>query len=173
MTTRTQNFGPPVELLDSAPARGTLTNTTTKTAIRTLTIPHHLLQLGAVINVEFIGSVVDDNSSDTLALSLELKQATPSAIVIATSAALNATTNDAIRGEATAVIKSATTLNSIGHSGQGATAIAAQLPVRVRGGTINLTEDMECTIYGTWSVAHEENIVEIDMIKVTVTPPQE
>lgn len=173
MTTQRFNTGPVSCLLDSAVGRGTLTDTIVKTAIRTLTIPAHLLRVGTVIGIEFTGSVVDDNGNDTLALSLELKQATPSAIVLGTSAALDATTNDAIRGYATAVITGATTLSGVGHSGQGATAIAAQLAVRVRDSTVTPGEDMVVSIFGTWSVAHAENIVEIDQLRVTITPPQE
>lgn len=172
-TTQRFNTGPVAERVDSAVARGTLVNTVAKTAIRQVTIPATDLRVGTVINVSFTGSVIDNNAADTLALSLELKQATPALIVVGTSAALDVADADPIRGEATIVITAPTTLNSIGHSGLGATAIAAQLPVRVLAGACNLAEPMQIALWGTWSAAHADNEVQIDQLRVTITPPQE
>ena len=130
-------------------------NTVTAADAGTLTISAGRLNVGTVIKVMSFGTVIDNNSTDTLTAILNLTHGSTT-VALATGAALDVVDNDVVHAEAEIHILSATTFAAI-----------AKIHTDAAGGTIvrnyvastaiDTTVDLVLTMNVDWSVANADN----------------
>jgi hypothetical protein len=162
------------EIHYSLAAAGTaLTNTTTRTALASMTVKAGTLKVGSRIRVKAQAIATATNSTDTLTLDIGgAVGGTPAAIV--TSAATDVANDNIGTIEMEIVIRTVgATGTAAGYakvSTLAASATAAPVEKTIASFTIDTTADLVLGLYGTWSVASASNSCRADTFTVDIQP---
>lgn len=158
----------------SLAAAGTaLTNSTTRTALASMTIKAGTLKVGSRIRVRAQAIATATNSTDTLTLDIGgAVGGTPAAII---ASAATDVANDNI-----GTIEMELVIRTVGATGTAAgyanvstlaaSATAAPVEKIIASFTIDTTADLVLGLYGTWSVANSGNSCRADTFTVDILP---
>lgn len=162
------NAGSPVtgESIQAASAvSSTITNTTDETAFSlTATIDGTALKAGDVIRVQATGTCPSTNSTDTL--NIKLKFGTEE--IIATGA-VDVADNDIFHINADIVVRTAGASGAIVGSGTYALGVPGTVtakPFLKASASEDISGDTNVSLTATWSVAHADNQVQLDILNV-------
>lgn len=143
---------------DATPA--TLTNSTTKTALASATLPANTLTTARKVRASWSGRVTAAQSTDTLTLSLDLT----GGVVAYTSGAIDVATNNTFSGSVELIAQEAPSADSpvkvTGyHAAPGATSVA---PYAAGPSDVATNAAVAVTLNGQWSVASASDSVTLD-----------
>jgi len=142
-------------LIHSEVADGTtLTNSTTETALATVTLDGASFKAGDILIVDYQGIAPSSNSTDTLTCKLKLGTE-----VIATTAATDIVNDDVQRIHAEITIRTAGASATLVASGYFANDADGTAPTffAISSVTEDLSAAVALAVTGTWSVAHADN----------------
>lgn len=140
-------------------------NTTAETAFdKSFTVDGASLQAGDVLKVRAQGVVVDNNSTDTLNVKLYLGTEE-----IAATGAVDVADGDIFFIDATIVVRTVGATGTIvacGLVGLGVIGTVTAKPFLKAQATEDISGNVAITVKGTWSVAHADNEVRLDILTV-------
>ena len=150
---------------DYGTAGATHTNTTTAADLFTWNLPGGSVEEGDVLRVKIYATVTDNNSTDTLTPVINF-----GGTAIATGAALDVADSDIIWCEADihiTAVGSAGTMSSYAQISSDA-AGATELKARTLLTSKDTTGNLAIALNVDWSVAHAENIVRLDAVRIEI-----
>lgn len=157
-------------LYASVAASTSLTNSTTPTTFDTkFTLPANSLAVGDVINIRGYGTTPTTNSTDTLAVNVQIGALTVLAIPALDVADANFFTFD-VKCTVRSISTTTCTFNCEGTYAIGAAAGTVKDAAPVTG-TINSTIANVIGVQGTWSVASASDIAILQNLKVEISRP--
>jgi hypothetical protein len=142
-------------------------NTTVATSFGGVVLPAGALTVGTLIRVTAIGSITNQNSTDTLGIKLRLA-ATDLVVIAPTDPA----TADVFHIQADILVRVAGasgSLRTLGHSLFTAPgSYAANEVVSITGTAVDTTVANTLFVEGTWSVANANNIARLDALSIEI-----
>ena len=153
-------------------AAGTaLTDSTTETALASVSIGANRLQVGSLIQIRYQGIATATNSTDTLAVKLYIGGLSGTALI--SHAATDVADNNVFTGEyelAIRTVGSSGTMVGVGtyKSVPAAEGTATYKDDFLASTTIDTTVAQSVAVSGTWSVASASNSCRLDFLRVVV-----
>lgn len=159
-------------LVGSLTAAGTaLSNSTTETALGTVTIPANTLKAGDVVRIRYQAIATATNSTDTLAVSLKIGGVSGTALIA--HAATDVADNNVVSGEFELTIRTTGASGTCVGVGTYKSVPAAEGTMTVKDDilastTIDTTAAQAVVVTGTWSVASASNSCRLDVLNVSI-----
>lgn len=159
-------------LVGNLTAAGTaLSDSTTETALGSVTVPANTLQVGSLIQIRYQGIATATNSTDTLAVKLYIGGLSGTALI--SHAATDVADNNVFTGEYELAIRTVGSSGTMVGVGTYKSVPAAEGTMTIKDDilastTIDTTADQAVSVYGTWSVASASNSCRLDFLRVVV-----
>lgn len=159
----------PIVIAGLTAAGTALSNSTTETALASITIPANSLVPGSVIRIKYQGIATLTNSTDTLAVKLYLGPTGIGDTTLISHAATDVANNDVFSGEYEIVIRTAGSSGTMVGMGFYKSVPAAEGTMTSKDDilastTIDTTVDQKIVLAGTWSVASASNSCRADIL---------